>query len=258
MRPDPNQGSPPCSTKEKTKPWDTKATLLFDTPVYFFFLTLVVLIYWRLAWRQQNLFLVAVSYLFYGWWDWRFLGLIWISTIVDYYCALWVARSTDPRLRKTWLAVSVVLNLAFLGTFKYFNFFSTSLSALLNSLGLPVSTATLDILLPPGISFYTFQALAYITDVYFRKLEPSKNLVDYALFISFFPHLIAGPVLHHAEMMPQFLDERRGVSLAIALEGLVLFVCGLAKKVLIADSAAVAANRAFLLAESGPLGWLDS
>ena len=171
--------------------------MLFDTPVYFFFLTLVVLIYWRLAWRQQNLFLVAVSYLFYGWWDWRFLGLIWISTIVDYYCALWVARSTDPRLRKTWLAVSVVLNLAFLGTFKYFNFFSTSLSALLNSLGLPVSTATLDILLPPGISFYTFQALAYITDVYFRKLEPSKNLVDYALFISFFPHLIAGPINGH-------------------------------------------------------------
>jgi D-alanyl-lipoteichoic acid acyltransferase DltB (MBOAT superfamily) len=169
-------------------------SVFFDTPVYAAFLTLVVLVYWRLSWRRQNLFLLGASYLFYGWWDARFLILIFVSTTVDFFCAHAIAASSHPGRRRALLTVSLAMNFAFLGVFKYFDFFVDSLAVALDALGLHVSTPVLRILLPPGISFYTFQEVAYIVDVYYRKLEPADSFVDYALFISLFPHLIAGPI----------------------------------------------------------------
>ena len=134
--------------------------MLFDSPVFFVFLTIVVSCYWWLPHRRQNQMLLLASYVFYGWWDWRFLGLIFTSTFVDFFCALAIDRSSDARTRKALLALSLVVNLTFLGFFKYFNFFVESLTPVLTSLGVPIPESALRILLPPGISFYTFQAVA--------------------------------------------------------------------------------------------------
>jgi len=167
--------------------------MLFDTPVYFAFLLIVVFCYWRLSHRSQNIFLLVASYFFYGWWDWRFLGLIAISTVVDFFCARAIDQSNRSGQRRALLALSVIVNVTFLGFFKYFNFFVDSLVSAFQALGIEnVPRAALLIILPPGISFYTFQELAYIVDVYKRRLKPASSLVDYALFISLFPHLIAG------------------------------------------------------------------
>src|SRR5262245_15774840 len=154
--------------------------MFFDTPVYFVFLSLVVLIYWRLSRYQQNIFLLAASYIFYAWWDWRFLILIAISTLVDFYCAKVLAVSRERVRRHQILILSVGMNLTFLGFFKYFNFFIDSFIDALTKIGLSEpNTQIISILLPPGISFYTFQAIAYMVDVYYRRLEPATSLVDY-------------------------------------------------------------------------------
>ncbi len=218
--------------------------MLFDSPVFFVFLILVVLIYWRLSRRPQNVLLVLASYFFYGWWDWRFLGLILISTLVDFYCARTIARSANPVRRKTLLTISIALNLGFLGFFKYFNFFTDSLSHTLTAIGLPVNIAFLRILLPPGISFYTFQALAYIVDVYFGRLEPAESLLDYALFINFFPHLIAGPIQRPSHLLPQ-VQSRRFFDRKQFMDGIMLILTGLFRKCVIADNCALLANAAF-------------
>src|SRR2546421_3688204 len=163
--------------------------MLFDSPVYLVFLTLVVTLYWRLGWRKQNLFLLIAIYFFYGWWDWRFLAVMLTSTWVDYHFALKIADNPNPRLGKTLLIASLVMNLGFLGFFKYCNFFVDSFTQVLALIGVhQISPFFLKIILPPGISFYTFQELAYIIDVYHRKQQPSRSLLDYALFISLFPH----------------------------------------------------------------------
>ena len=218
--------------------------MLFDSPVFFVFLILVVLVYWRLSRRPQNVFLLLASYFFYGWWDWRFLGLILISTLVDFYCAKSIAASANPVRRKTLLTISVSLNLGFLGFFKYFNFFTDSLSHTLSAMGLPVNIAFLRILLPPGISFYTFQALAYIVDVYFGRLEPAESLLDYALFINFFPHLIAGPIQRPSHLLPQ-VQSRRFFDRKQFMDGIMLILSGLFRKCVIADNCALLANAAF-------------
>ena len=141
--------------------------MFFDTPAFGFFLVLVVFLYWRLDRKGQNVLLLVASYIFYGWWDIRFLGLIFASTVVDFFCARFVGRSADPKKRRLFLAISVCVNLGFLGYFKYFNFFVDSFAALAHTLGLPEpAIALLQVALPPGISFYTFQELAYIVDVY--------------------------------------------------------------------------------------------
>lgn len=219
--------------------------MLFDTPIYFLFLSVVVLVYWRLGWRRQNLFLLAGSYFFYGWWDWRFLSLIAISTVVDYHCARYIAASQNPTKRRALLILSLSLNLGFLGFFKYYGFFVTSLAASLSALGVDSIPLTVwQIILPPGISFYTFQAVAYIVDIYHGKLEPSRSLVDYALFISLFPHLIAGPIQRPFHLLPQVqtprrFDEKRFFS------GLMLILSGLFRKCVVADNCALIANAAF-------------
>lgn len=223
--------------------------MLFDTPVYILFLSLLTLLYWRLNRTRQNLLLLTASYFFYGWWDWRFLGLILISTLVDYYCALAITASDQPARRKWLLTLSVTLNLGFLGYFKYCDFFVQSLADSLNWLGISVSVSLLNILLPPGISFYTFQALAYIVDVYQRKMEPAKSLVDYALFISLFPHLIAGPIQRPSHLLPQ-VQHPRVFDTSRMFDGVMLILSGLFRKAVIADNCALIANAAF----SGKLG----
>jgi len=159
--------------------------MFFDTLVYFIFLSIVVTIYWRLGWRRQNAFLLVASYMFYGWWDWRFLGLIFISTAVDFLCAHYIESSSNDSQRKLALIISVTLNLGFLGYFKYCNFFIDSFALVLEQMGMSVSINTLQIVLPPGISFYTFQALAYIVDVYFRSrttVRRSRQAVESKVF----------------------------------------------------------------------------
>ncbi len=224
--------------------------MFFDTPIFFVFLAAVVLVYWRLSWRAQNALLLVASYFFYGWWDWRFLILILLSTIVDYHCAHWINQSTNPHRRRILLALSLAVNLGFLGFFKYFNFFQDSLIHVLKALGISyVNPTVLSILLPPGISFYTFQEVAYIVDVYHRRLKPADRLVDYALFISLFPHLIAGPIQRPSHLLPQVQNERTFDARSF-FDGLMLIVFGLFRKCVVADNCALLANAAF----SGRLG----
>jgi alginate O-acetyltransferase complex protein AlgI len=224
--------------------------MLFDTPAYLLFLVLVVIIYWRLSWRRQNLFLLGCSYFFYGWWDWRFLLLMIFSTCADYALSRRIAASDNKAARKRLLTLALVLNFAFLGFFKYFNFFTDSFANLLAVLGVHnVPRGLIQILLPPGISFYTFQEVAYIVDVYFRKIEPADSLLDYGLFISLFPHLIAGPIQRPSHLLPQVQAPRR-YSNEVFFNGLMLIAMGLFRKCVIADNCAPLANAAF----AGKLG----
>ena len=218
--------------------------MLFDSPVYLVFLLLVVPLYWALSHRRQNVFLLIASYIFYGWWDWRFLGLILISTVVDFACARAIGSSVSPARRKSLLIFSVGVNLAFLGFFKYFGFFADSLADSLLSVGIEVPRVALNVLLPPGISFYTFQELAYIVDVYNKKLEPAENVVDYALFISLFPHLIAGPIQRPAHLLPQ-VQAPRHFDTTRVFDGVMLILTGLFRKCVVADNCALIANAAF-------------
>ena len=219
--------------------------MLFDSPAFFVFLTLVVALYWRLPFRAQNWMLVIASYFFYGWWDWRFLSLMVISTLVDYFIARQIATSECQANRRTLLTVSLVLNFGFLGFFKYFNFFIGSMVSLLQAFHVSqVNVTFLRIILPPGISFYTFQAVAYIVDVYRKKQEPCRNLLDYALFISLFPHLIAGPIQRPSHLLPQVQKPRRFETNSF-FDGVLLIVSGLFRKCVVADNCALIANAAF-------------
>jgi D-alanyl-lipoteichoic acid acyltransferase DltB (MBOAT superfamily) len=224
--------------------------MFFDTPIFFVFLVVVVLVYWGLSRTAQNHFLLVASYFFYGWWDWRFLLLILISTAVDYHCAHYIDRSENPRRRRILLTLSLVVNLGFLGFFKYFNFFQDSLIQVLKLAGIPyVNPTVLSILLPPGISFYTFQEIAYIVDVYHRRLKPADRFVDYALFISLFPHLIAGPIQRPSHLLPQ-VQNNRSLDPSAFFDGLMLILFGLFRKCVVADNCALLADAAF----SGRLG----
>jgi alginate O-acetyltransferase complex protein AlgI len=224
--------------------------MLFDTPVYLFFLTFVVITYWRLSWKRQNTFLLICSYFFYGWWDWRFLLLMIFSTCADYALSRRIADSQNALLRKHLLTLSLILNFAFLGFFKYFNFFTDSFASLLVTLGVHnVPRGLIQVVLPPGISFYTFQEVAYMVDVYYRKIEPAESLSGYALFISLFPHLIAGPIQRPSHLLPQ-VQRPRTYSPEAFFDGLMLISMGLFRKCVIADNCAPLANAAF----AGKLG----
>ena len=219
--------------------------MLFDSPVYFLFLTFVVLTYWRLRHRRQNLFLLFASYFFYAWWDWRFLALMIVSTTVDFFIAHKVTPDNPHVNRKRWLIASLAFNFAILGIFKYFNFFVDSFVDAMTVLGVHnIPVPLIRILLPPGISFYTFQEVAYIVDVYKGKLEPSRRFVDYSLFISLFPHLIAGPIQRPAHLLPQ-VQRPRTVEPDRVFDGLLLIFSGLLRKCVIADNCAFLANAAF-------------
>jgi D-alanyl-lipoteichoic acid acyltransferase DltB (MBOAT superfamily) len=219
--------------------------MLFDSPIFFVFLVIVVAINWRLDRKNQNIFLLIASYFFYGWWDYRFLLLMGVSTSIDYLIALKIGRSEDQRIRRRLLVFSLVLNFTFLGVFKYFNFFADSLITGLHAAGVQTpSIKLLRIILPPGISFYTFQEVAYIVDVYKRKIKACDSLLDYALFISLFPHLIAGPIQRPDHLLPQVRKQRQFDDEKF-LDGLLLILSGLFRKCVIADNCALIANAAF-------------
>jgi D-alanyl-lipoteichoic acid acyltransferase DltB (MBOAT superfamily) len=224
--------------------------MLFDTPVYLVFLVLVVVIYWRLSWRRQNALLLLASYFFYGWWDWRFLLLMIGSTTIDFLIARKIQDTRDRIAQRRFLIASLIVNFTILGFFKYFNFFLGSTSHVLDAVGLHmVPRSFLEIILPPGISFYTFQEVAYIVDVYSGRIKASRNFLDYALFISLFPHLIAGPIQRPSHLLPQVEGPRDFCPKAFR-DGCMLILMGLVRKAVIADNCAHLSNAAF----SGSLG----
>ncbi len=253
--------------------------MLFNSAEFGIFLLIVYVAYVatmrRL--RLQNAMLLAASYLFYGWWDWRFLSLLLLSTVVDY----WVARVLDarhgtevgtaaaadvpatdvpaahapaagaspayrlsPRARRAVMLISLAANLGLLGFFKYYDFFAASLTAGLEQLGVTVSPLTLDVILPVGISFYTFQTLSYTIDVYRGDLRAHRSLVEFALFVAFFPQLVAGPIVRAADLLPQIAVPRR-LDLRQTYDGGLLIFWGLFKKLALADNLAVLVDNVF-------------
>ena len=221
--------------------------MLFNSIDFAVFLPLVFGVYWwlgRRPLRWQNQFLLGASYLFYGWWDWRFLFLVLFSTGVDYTVGLKLAKEISPERRKWWLRASIAVNLGLLGFFKYYNFFVNSFTEAFSFLGHPLSVSTLSVVLPVGISFYTFQTLSYTVDVYRKKLTPTDDFVVFATFVSFFPQLVAGPIERATDLLPQFYQKRTFVYRE-AVDGLRQMLWGLFKKVVIADSCAEFANLIF-------------
>ena len=219
--------------------------MLFDSPAYFFFLIPVVLLYWRLNQRAQNMFLLFASYFFYGWWDWRFLILMIGSTTVDFLIAQKIAPSRPNPNRRKWFVFSLALNFAILGIFKYFDFFAGSFLAALNQLGIHnIPLPLIRIILPPGISFYTFQEVAYIVDVYKGRIEASRSFFEYGLFIGLFAHLIAGPIQRPSHLLPQVQKERI-FDADRFFDGLMLVFSGLIRKCVVADNCALLANAVF-------------
>src|SRR4051812_12788868 len=216
----------------------------FITPVYLIFLLIVWPIYWSLKRRGQNLFILAASFFFYGWWDWRFLALLVTTTGIDYLVALAMGGERRKRSRRIWLLVSLVTNLGVLGFFKYFNFFSQSFAQLLHTLGFSANPILLGVVLPLGISFYTFQALSYTIDVYRGKLQPVRDMVQYFCFITFFPHLVAGPINFAKDLLQQF-DQDRHFDRAEAADGARQMLLGYFKKMVIADNLAPMVNAAY-------------
>lgn len=210
--------------------------MVFNSFAFAVFFAIVLLAYYSLRWRSQNLLLLVASYFFYGWWDARFTILLAVSTIVDYVAAIRIADSCNPRVRRIALGVSVCTNFGILGFFKYFNFFSDSAARLLSAFGLGASWPTLQIVLPVGISFYTFQTLSYTIDVYRGQLEPTRAFTTFALYVSFFPQLVAGPIERASRLLPQ-LGRRRHVSVTDVEAGVLLILLGFFKKVGIADVA---------------------
>ncbi|MCU7946862.1 MAG: MBOAT family protein, partial [Candidatus Thiodiazotropha sp. (ex Cardiolucina cf. quadrata)] len=176
--------------------------MLFNSFIFWAFFAVVIVLYWRLNHRGQNFLLLIASYVFYGYWDWRFLGLIAFSTIVDFIVAQELENKSSQNIRRRWLLLSLCSNLGLLGFFKYFGFFAAEFVILLESLGFHASMQTLNIILPVGISFYTFQTLAYTIDVYRRQTKPTKNLLDFSVYVSFFPQLVAGPIERSKDLLP--------------------------------------------------------
>ena len=217
----------------------------FDSPIYIVFLIGVCLAYWRLRYRPQNLLLLLASYFFYGWWDWRFLALMIGSTTLDFLLARAIDTAQSQQARKRFMVTSVVLNLAVLGVFKYFNFFVDSFLHVANAVGLGgLPRIVWSIVLPPAISFYTFQEIAYIVDVYERRVPRARNYVDYALFVSLFPHLIAGPIQKPSHLLPQ-IQSPRSWNPTKVFDGMLLVLEGLVRKSVVADNCALVANAAF-------------
>lgn len=221
--------------------------MLFNSLDFALFLPIVFALYWFIPFKRisgQNALIVIASYVFYGWWDWRFLGLILLSTLTDYGVGLLLGKTTRQERRKALLWISIGLNLGLLGFFKYCDFFIESFTAAFTFFGASIQTHTLNIILPVGISFYTFQTLSYTLDVYKRTLEPTRDVVAFAAFVSFFPQLVAGPIERASNLLPQF-EHKRVFDRAKAVDGLRQMLWGLFKKVVIADGCAKYATLIF-------------
>ncbi|MBX2877814.1 MAG: MBOAT family protein [Saprospiraceae bacterium] len=226
--------------------------MLFNSLAFAFFLSIVFLLYWWLGNRRtgyQNIFLVLASYFFYACWDWRFLSLIIVSSLIDYTIGLALDRQVEAWKRKGLLALSLVCNIGILGFFKYYNFFVQSFIEVFALLELKLHFKTLNIILPVGISFYTFQTLSYTIDVYRKRLEPTKDFIAFAGFVSFFPQLIAGPIERATHLLPQFLG-KRAFHYPQAVDGMRQILWGLFKKVVVADNCAAVVDLVFSRPES--------
>ncbi len=221
--------------------------MLFNSIEFALFLPAVFLAYWFVfqnSLKVQNLFLVAVSYFFYSRWDWRFLSLILFSTLVDYGIGLALARHRRPAIRKALMGASLAANLGLLGIFKYYHFFVDNFVALLSSLGISSHSGSLQVILPVGISFYTFQTLSYTIDVYRGRLRATRDPVAFAAFVAFFPQLVAGPIERASNLLAQF-QALRTFDYSRAVAGLRQILWGLVKKMVIADNCAYFANQMF-------------
>lgn len=220
--------------------------MIFNSLEFSIFLPLVFLIYWgfRNSRRCQNAILVVASYVFYGWWDWRFLFLIAASSLCDFIVGILLSDGEGARRRKMLLATSLVINLGLLGFFKYYNFFVESFEGAFAFFGNKISLGSLEWILPVGISFYTFQTLSYSIDLYRRKIEPVRDPVAFFAFVSFFPQLVAGPIERASNLAPQFLKER-SFKYQEASDGMRQILWGLFKKIVIADNCAILVNQVF-------------
>jgi D-alanyl-lipoteichoic acid acyltransferase DltB (MBOAT superfamily) len=222
------------------------------------FLPLVFLLYWfafKRVLRLQNLFILAASYVFYGWWDWRFLSLIVISSTVDYLVGLGFLAQTSRTQRKWLLAISITVNIGILATFKYFNFFVENFIAAFAALGMELHPTTLNVILPVGISFYTFQTLSYSIDCYRGRMKPTRDVLAFFAFVSFFPQLVAGPIERARRLLPQF-QSRREFDYGQAVDGLRQILWGLFKKIVIADNCALMVDQLFGQPEAFSGGFL--
>ena len=222
--------------------------MLFNSIEFLLFLPLVFVLYWFVFnknIKHQNLLILLSSYIFYGWWDYRFLSLIFLSTIVDYFIGLGISNQASLKNKRILLWCSVLFNLGVLGFFKYYNFFIESWIDLFSSIGYDIkSTWTLNIILPVGISFYTFQTMSYTIDIFKGKLNPTKDFVSFAAFVSFFPQLVAGPIERATNLLPQILNKRK-FKYEQGVQGLKLIFWGLFKKVVVADTLAPIVNDIF-------------
>ena len=222
--------------------------MLFNSIDFAIFLPIVFALYWsvvRFSPRFRNVVLLVASYVFYGWWDWRFLSLIVLSSTIDYCVGRGLAHTDCERRRRSLLMVSVFANIGFLGFFKYYSFFLANFLAAFSFLGQPISAHGLNIVLPVGISFYTFQTLSYSIDVYRRKIEPTTNILAFFSFVSFFPQLVAGPIERATHLLPQFYEPKPFVY-DDAINGLRQMLWGLFKKVVVADNCARFVNETFI------------
>jgi alginate O-acetyltransferase complex protein AlgI len=215
----------------------------FNSWVFAFFFAAVLLLYYRLPWRAQNRMLLAASLIFYGWWDWRFLGLLFLSAGIDYVAGRGMEGAVPARRRRL-LVLSMCSNLGILAAFKYFGFFAGSLAAVLETVGLRPDLPTLQIVLPVGISFYTFQSMSYTIDVYRGHLAAVRSPLLFFLFVGYFPQLVAGPIERATNLLPQLARARR-VTAEMVASGTLLLLIGLARKVLIADNIAPLVDEVF-------------
>lgn len=218
--------------------------MLFNSFEFLLFLPIVFLFYWFVCRNRkaQNILVVAASYVFYSWWDWRFLFLIALTSLFSFASGLYIEHSEGQRKRQRWISASnIVVNLLILATFKYYNFFADNIEASCEAIGLHLDRVTLDVILPVGISFYTFQALSYSIDVYQKKIKATHDIIEFFAYISFFPQLVAGPIERATNLLPQF-QQKRKFDYCLAVDGCRQMLWGFVKKLIIADNCATIVN----------------
>ncbi|ANF50424.1 acyltransferase [Chryseobacterium glaciei] len=221
--------------------------MLFNSIAFLIFLPIVFILYWRVFnknYKYQNMLLLAASFYFYGCWDWRFLFLLIFSIGLDYFSGIQIENSKTKKMATFWLTLSIAINLGFLGFFKYYNFFIENFAELLSSFGFGVNMWVLKVILPVGISFYTFHGLSYVIDVYKKRIPAERNYVDYAVFVSYFPLLVAGPIERATHLLPQ-IQRKRSFDYEKAKDGMAQILWGFFKKMVIADNCAPIVNEIF-------------